>query len=143
MATDKTRVTAYVSPGNGELLSEFRKQGNLSESKAVDIILTEFFRGGIPQLPSNAPSNALGRASSASRNDELLEKVAALEARLNEISNAPSNAPNDGLLEKVAALEEKLNTLSSVPSITPSDINQLVEDAIARQMADTLGELAA
>jgi uncharacterized protein YdaU (DUF1376 family) len=43
MATKNPRVVSYVSPKNHKMLEKFAQQQSLTESKAIDAILSEFF----------------------------------------------------------------------------------------------------
>jgi hypothetical protein len=71
MATKNPRVVGYVSPENHTQLKEFVKQQGLTESKAIDVIFSQFF-GTTSPLPSSTPQ-------------ELSERVAVLEQQMAEI----------------------------------------------------------
>ncbi len=43
MATKNPRVVGYVSPENHTQLKEFIEKHSLTESKAIDVILSQFF----------------------------------------------------------------------------------------------------
>jgi ABC-type molybdenum transport system ATPase subunit/photorepair protein PhrA len=71
MATKNPRVVGYVSPENHDQLKEFVKQQGLTESKAIDVIFSQFF-GTASALPSSTPQ-------------ELSERVAVLEQQMAEV----------------------------------------------------------
>ncbi len=64
MVTKNPRVVSYVSSKNHALLKEFVDQRGLTESKAIDVILSQFFA-----TASEPHSSTL---------NEVLDRVAAL-----------------------------------------------------------------
>ncbi len=75
MTTKNPRVVGYVSPENHTQLKEFVKQQGLTESKAIDVIFSQFF-GTASLLQSSKPS---------STPQELSERVAVLEQQMTEV----------------------------------------------------------
>lgn len=75
MTTKNPRVVGYVSPENHTQLKEFVKQQGLTESKAIDVIFSQFFGTASP-LPSSQPS---------STPQELSERIAVLEQQMTEV----------------------------------------------------------
>lgn len=71
MATKNPRVVGYVSPENHGQLKEFVKQQGLTESKAINVIFSQFFSTA-SALPSSTPQ-------------ELSERVAVLEQQMGEV----------------------------------------------------------
>ncbi|NEP12017.1 MAG: hypothetical protein F6K14_17770 [Symploca sp. SIO2C1] len=65
MATKNPRVVGYISSDNHAKLREFMEQHELTESKAIDLILSAYF--GTPStltlkgVPSGIPSDLLSR----------------------------------------------------------------------------------
>jgi hypothetical protein len=62
MATKNPRVAAYIQPTTHEKLKAYMIANNLTESKAIDVILGEFFGVEVPRVtvgvsPSSLPSN--------------------------------------------------------------------------------------
>lgn len=68
MATKNPRVVSYVSPNNYAKLKEFVEQQGLTESKAIDAILSQFFVTASDATSSTAK--------------EVVERVAALEQQM-------------------------------------------------------------
>lgn len=75
MATKNPRVVGYVSPENHTQLKEFVKQQGLTESKAIDVIFSQFFGTASP-LPSSTQSSIP---------QEFSERVAVLEQQMAEV----------------------------------------------------------
>ena len=76
MATKNPRVVGYVQPENHVKLKEYMEANNFSESKALDVILGEFF--GVP-----VPRVALDSTPIAPERIEALERqMAELRERL-------------------------------------------------------------
>ena len=71
MTTKNPRVVGYVSPENHTQLKEFIKQQGLTESKAIDVIFSQFFGTASPLLSSTP--------------QELSERVAVLEQQMAEV----------------------------------------------------------
>jgi ABC-type molybdenum transport system ATPase subunit/photorepair protein PhrA len=74
MATKNPRVVGYVSPANHAKLREFMEQEELSESKALDVILSAYFG-----TPSTLKSVTLGIPS------DIPDRVATLEQQIAEL----------------------------------------------------------
>jgi hypothetical protein len=54
MATKNPRVVAYVQPENHAKLREYMEANGLTESKAIDVILGEFFGVDVPRVASSS-----------------------------------------------------------------------------------------
>lgn len=74
MATKNPRVVGYVSPENHTQLKKIVEQHGLTESKAIDVILSQFF--------GTATDNRGSTISSTLK--QVLERVAALEQQMAE-----------------------------------------------------------
>jgi ABC-type molybdenum transport system ATPase subunit/photorepair protein PhrA len=74
MATKNPRVVGYVSPENHAELKKFVQQQGLSESKAIDVILSQFF-GSANNKSGNSESSTLAG---------VLARLAALEQQMAE-----------------------------------------------------------
>jgi hypothetical protein len=74
MATKNPRVVGYVSPENHAELKKFVQQQGLSESKAIDVILSQFF-GSANNKSGNPESSTLAG---------VLARLAALEQQMAE-----------------------------------------------------------
>lgn len=62
MTTKNPRVAAYIQSATHEKLKQFMAENKVTESKAIDIILGEFFGVEVPRvvtgnLPSSLPSS--------------------------------------------------------------------------------------
>jgi hypothetical protein len=75
MATKNPRVVGYVSPENHVELQKFVEQQGLTESKAIDVIFSQFF--------STASEANSGTKSSILK--EVLNRIAALEQQMVEV----------------------------------------------------------
>jgi hypothetical protein len=75
MATKNPRVVAYIQPSTHEKLKRYMEEQGLSESKALDVILGEYFGVEVPRL-------TLGSTSSSTLDTE---RLAALEQQMAEL----------------------------------------------------------
>lgn len=75
MATKNPRIVSYVSPENHAQLRKFVQQQGLSESKAIDMILSLFFSTAC-DFNSNHQSSIL---------NVVLDRVTALEQQMVEV----------------------------------------------------------
>jgi dihydrodipicolinate synthase/N-acetylneuraminate lyase len=75
MATKNPRVVGYVSPENHAQLKEFVEQQELTESRAIDNILSQFFSAA-SEPESSRPSSIL---------KEVLNRVTVLEQQMAEV----------------------------------------------------------
>ncbi len=76
MATKNPRVVGYVQPENHAKLKQYMEANNFSESKALDVILGEYF--GVP-VPRVAPSST---PIAPERIEAIEEQLAELKAEL-------------------------------------------------------------
>lgn len=79
MATKNPRVVGYVQPETHAKLKQFMKECNVSESKALDLILGEYFGVEVPRV---APSSTLDIDS------KINEAIAPLQSQLDELRAA-------------------------------------------------------
>lgn len=79
MTTKNPRIVGYVSPENHAKLKEFMEQRQLSESKAIDVILGQFFG----TAPASLFENNCG--STPEVLEEVLERLATLERQMAEV----------------------------------------------------------
>lgn len=89
MTTKNPRIVGYVTPENHAKLKEFMEQRQLSESKAIDVILGQFFG----TAPASLLENTFGSTP------EVLERLASVEARLAELTSVEA---------RLVALEARL-----------------------------------
>lgn len=75
MATKNPRVVGYVNPENHAQLKEFIEQHSLTESKAIDNILSQFFSTASEPESSNQSSTL----------KEVLNRVTVLEQQMAEV----------------------------------------------------------
>ncbi len=75
MATKNPRVVGYVSPENHAQLKEFVEQQSLTESKAIDVILSQFFSAA-SEPKSSTQSSIL---------KQVLNRVTVLEQQMTEV----------------------------------------------------------
>lgn len=75
MATKNPRIVGYVSPENHTQLKKFVEQQGLTESKAIDVILSQFF--------STVSDPNSGNQSSIL--NVVLDRVTALEQQMVEV----------------------------------------------------------
>ncbi|WP_414582667.1 hypothetical protein [Scytonema sp. PCC 10023] len=75
MATQNPRIVGYVSPENHDQLKKFVEQQALTESKGIDVILSQFF--------STASDPNSGNQSSIL--NVVLDRVTALEQQMVEV----------------------------------------------------------
>jgi ABC-type molybdenum transport system ATPase subunit/photorepair protein PhrA len=76
MATKNPRVVGYVSPDNHAKLREFMEQQGLSESKALDVILSAYF--GTPSALKSVTAGILS---------DIPDRVTTLEQQIAELRN--------------------------------------------------------
>lgn len=75
MATKNPRVVGYVSPENHAQLKKYVEKQSLSESKAIDAILSQFF-GSLADKSGSLDSSTLSK---------VLDRLAALEQQMAEV----------------------------------------------------------
>lgn len=75
MATKNPRVVGYIQPATHEKLKQYMEEEGLSESKALDVILGEYFGIDVPRV-------TLGSTSSSTLDDE---RLATLEKQMAEL----------------------------------------------------------
>ncbi|HEY9707008.1 MAG TPA: hypothetical protein V6D48_02260 [Oculatellaceae cyanobacterium] len=75
MATKNPRVVGYIQPATHERLKQYMEEQGLSESKALDVILGEYFGVDVPRV-------TLGSTSSSTLDSE---RLAALEKQMAEL----------------------------------------------------------
>lgn len=75
MATKNPRVVGYIQPATHEKLKEYMEEQGLTESKALDVILGEYFGVDVPRI-------TLGSTASSTLDDE---RFIALEKQMAEL----------------------------------------------------------
>lgn len=65
MATKNPRVVGYIQPATHEKLKQFMEQNNVSESKALDLILGEYFGVDVPRVASSSTLDVDSRINEA------------------------------------------------------------------------------
>ncbi len=72
MATKNPRVVGYIQPDTHAKLKEYMQANGLTESKALDVILGEYFGVSVPRVaPGNTPVG--------------IERIEALEKQVAEL----------------------------------------------------------
>jgi hypothetical protein len=85
MATKNPRVVGYIQPETHAKLQQYMEANNLSESKALDVILGEFFGVEVPRVaPSSTPIDIDSRIQDAIA--PLAERLAALEGKSRKVA---------------------------------------------------------
>lgn len=114
MPTDNPKVSAYVPQALKDRLTEFRhEQGNISESQAVIIILSEYF--GIPTNVNSAPEGVTVGCVTPARLEQLESQVAILTSTIEEIKSSLLSRPTVDQVEQTNQ-EEEIETESSLDS---------------------------
>lgn len=76
MATKNPRVVGYIQPETHAKLKQYMEEHNVSESKALDLILGEFFGVDVPRVAFSSTPDIDSRID---------EAIAPLRAKLDEI----------------------------------------------------------
>ncbi len=84
MATKNPRVVGYIQPDTHAKLKQYMEQNNVSESKALDLILGEYFGVDVPRV-------TLG--STPDLDSRIDEKMAPVLAELEGIKAALAQLP--------------------------------------------------
>lgn len=93
MATKNPRVVGYVQPDTHAKLKEYMEANGLTESKALDLILSEYFGVSVPRVAlSSTPVE--------------VERIEALEKQVAELG--------DGIVKQIAELGDRLGKLRLV-----------------------------
>jgi hypothetical protein len=91
MATKNPRVVGYIQPDAHAKLQQYMQENNLTESKALDLILGEYFGVDVPRVTLSSTPNIDSRID---------EKLAPVLAELEEVKAALAQTP--GKLRRVA-----------------------------------------
>lgn len=75
MATKNPRVVGYIQPATHEKLKQYMEEQGLTESKALDVILGEYFGIDVPRI-------TLGSTAGSTLDSE---RLAALEKQMAEL----------------------------------------------------------
>lgn len=139
MATDKKHIAVYLEKENEAALNEYVvERGGIKFSAAINEILAAYFGHTTSRVPSVIPFNPPVTPPAP----ETLEEMVKAQVAIALGGIAPSE-----LLEKMAALEAKVEALSATPSTAPENLEAVVSDRIEaiiqKQMTEALGELAA
>lgn len=81
MATKNPRVVGYITSSTHAKLREYMAAKRLTESKAVDVVLSEFF-GTAPRANNSDTSGSIPSS------EEVRERLAALEKQVLELAAA-------------------------------------------------------
>jgi hypothetical protein len=124
MPTAKNTVTAYVDDDIKGYLTDYSKQKGISQSKALEEILTIFFKGDIPDnVPSNVPDKVLDERIAEgieNRLGKFQPPVAIVEAILEEKLQSYQANFNEAL----ARVWERLEAVESAPDTAKADADQ-------------------
>ncbi len=84
MATKNPRVVGYIQPETHAKLKQYMEVNGLTESKALDVILSEYFGVDVPRVaPSNTPDIDSRIAEAIA---PLAERLAALEGKSKKVA---------------------------------------------------------
>ena len=84
MATKNPRVVGYVQPDTHAKLKQYMQESNLSESKALDLILGEYFGVDVPRVTLGSTPDIDSRIAEAIA--PLAERLAALEGKSQRVA---------------------------------------------------------
>jgi ATP-dependent RNA circularization protein (DNA/RNA ligase family) len=76
MATKNPRVVGYIQPSTHEKLKQFMEEYNISESKALDLILGEYFGVEVPRVASSSTLDV---------DSKINEAIAPLQKQIEEL----------------------------------------------------------
>jgi len=79
MATKNPRVVGYIQPATHEKLKQFMEEYNVSESKALDLILAEYFGVEVPRVTLSSTPDVESKIN---------EAIAPLQNQLDELRAA-------------------------------------------------------
>lgn len=83
MATKNPRVVGYVQPDTHAKLKEYMDANGLTESKALDLILSEYFGVSVPRVAPSSTPLEVGRIEALEQNfAELVERL----GKLNQVA---------------------------------------------------------
>ncbi|GAC1457310.1 MAG: hypothetical protein NVS2B14_00610 [Chamaesiphon sp.] len=106
MATKNPRVAAYIDPEDHGKLRAFMEEYGVSESRAIALILKNYFDGTPITTETSRISEALSSTLSSSADVVLLERITLLEEKIEALSNIPSSSPS-----KIEAMESRLRAV--------------------------------
>lgn len=84
MATKNPRVVGYIQPTTHEKLKQFMEEYNVSESKALDLILGEYFGVEVPRVTLSSTPGVDSKINEAI-NQGLAQAIAPLQIQLDEL----------------------------------------------------------
>lgn len=84
MATKNPRVVGYIQPATHEKLKQFMAEYNVSESKALDLILSEYLGVEVPRVASSSTLDVSSKINEAI-NQGLAQAIAPLQQQLEEL----------------------------------------------------------
>jgi hypothetical protein len=84
MATKNPRVVGYIQPETHAKLQRYMQENNLSESKALDVILGEYFGVEVPRVAPSSTPDIDSRIAEAIA--PLAERLAALEGKSKKVA---------------------------------------------------------
>ena len=86
MATKNPRVVGYIQPQNHEKLKQFMEEYSVSESKALDLILGEYFGVEVPRVALSSTPDIDSRINDAIA--PIRQELAELRAELGKSNQA-------------------------------------------------------
>lgn len=84
MATKNPRVVGYIQPETHAKLKQFMEEYNVSESKALDLILGEYFGVEVPRVTFSSTPDIDSKINEAI-NQGLAQAIASLQQQLDEL----------------------------------------------------------
>jgi hypothetical protein len=133
MATKNPRVVGYIQPDTHTKLQQYMQANNLSESKALDLILSEYFGVEVPRVAPSSTPDINSRIAEAIA--PLVERLTALESTLVKVGESPVPQPMPILEDASPGSAE-----ASIP-IEALQISQKVYCALKRTQINTVADL--
>lgn len=126
MATDNKRVAAYLPPSLYDLLEKFKKETDLSESKAIISILAAHF--GVAQEVSQKVAH---KFVTVDRFHELQSKVAHLSELLSELKDIQANQ-GESISEPLSdsPISGQTSIFEAIADEKSSSRNELLNDSL-------------
>jgi len=116
MATKNPRVVGYIQPATHEKLKQFMEEYGVSESKALDLILGEYFGVDVPRVASSSTLDVDSKINEAI-NQGLAQAIAPLQNQIEEIRGAVVyngiQTVIESLTSRIEQLEQRIQSEES------------------------------
>lgn len=109
MATKNPRVVGYIQPDTHAKLKHYMEQNNVSESKALDLILGEYFGVDVPRVTVGSTPDVDSKINEAiAPLQRQIDELAELRSLLMSSSKRQVNSANEELSLNQADLAKRL-----------------------------------